>query len=82
MGRQIAALEASLGIKLFARSRDGLSPTDAGMRLIASAEVMAAAVEAAQRSASGAIEEERGTVRITRTDRCTVHTTDVRVSLG
>jgi DNA-binding transcriptional LysR family regulator len=65
MGRQIAALEASLGIKLFARSRDGLSPTDAGMRLIASAEVMAAAVEAAQRSASGEIEEERGTVRIT-----------------
>ncbi len=65
MGRQIAALEASLGIKLFARSRDGLSPTEAGMRLIASAEVMAAAVEAAQRSASGEIEEERGTVRIT-----------------
>ncbi len=32
MGRQIAALEASLGIKLFARSRDGLSPTEAGMR--------------------------------------------------
>jgi DNA-binding transcriptional LysR family regulator len=33
--------------------------------LIASAEAMAAAVEAAQRSASGEIEEERGTVRIT-----------------
>jgi DNA-binding transcriptional LysR family regulator len=35
------------------------------MRLIASAETMASAVEAAQRSASGEIEEERGTVRVT-----------------
>ena len=68
MGRQVAALEASLGIKLFTRSLDGLSPTEAGMRLIPSAEAMAAAVEAAQRSASGEIEEERGTVRITASD--------------
>jgi DNA-binding transcriptional LysR family regulator len=35
------------------------------MRLIPSAEAMAAAAEAAQRSASGEIAEERGTVRIT-----------------
>jgi DNA-binding transcriptional LysR family regulator len=65
MGRQVAALEASLGVTLFSRSVDGLSPTEAGMRLIASAETMASAVEAAQRSASGEIEEERGTVRVT-----------------
>ena len=65
MGRQVAALEASLGVKLFTRSLDGLSPTEAGTRLIPSAAAMAAAVEAAQRSASGEIEEERGTVRIT-----------------
>jgi DNA-binding transcriptional LysR family regulator len=65
MGRQIAALERSLGVKLFTRSLDGLAPTDAGMRLIPSAEAMAAAAEAARRSASGEIEEERGTVRIT-----------------
>ena len=68
MGRQVAALEASLGVKLFTRSLDGLSPTEAGMRLIPSAEAMAAAVEAAQRSASGEIDEERGTVRITASD--------------
>jgi DNA-binding transcriptional LysR family regulator len=68
MGRQVAALEASLGAKLFARSRDGLSPTEAGMRLIPSAEAMAAAAEAAQRSASGESAEERGTVRITASD--------------
>jgi len=65
MGRQVAALEASLGVKLFTRSLNGLTPTEAGMRLIPSAEAMAAAVEAAQRSASGEADEERGTVRIT-----------------
>ncbi len=65
MGRQVAALEASLGIKLFTRSLDGLSPTEAGLRLIPSAETMAAAAESAQRLASGEVGEERGTVRIT-----------------
>lgn len=65
MGRQIAALEAALGVKLFTRSLDGLSPTEAGLLLIPSVETMAAAVETAQRSASGAVEEERGTVRLT-----------------
>lgn len=65
MGRQVAALEASLGVKLFTRSIDGLSPTEAGVRLIPSAEAMAAAAEAALRSASGDVDEERGTVRIT-----------------
>ena len=53
MGRQIAALETSLGVKLFTRSIDGLSPTEAGLRLIPSAEAMAAAAEPAWRLASG-----------------------------
>jgi DNA-binding transcriptional LysR family regulator len=65
MGRQVAALESALGVKLFTRSLDGLAPTEAGARLIPSVEVMAAAVQAALRSASGDMEEERGTVRIT-----------------
>ena len=65
MGRQVAALEASLGVKLFTRSLDGLSPTEAGLRLIPSAEAMAAAAEAGQRSATGEVDEDRGTVRIT-----------------
>jgi DNA-binding transcriptional LysR family regulator len=68
MGRQVAALEASLGVKLFTRSLDGLAPTEAGLRLIPSAEAMAAAAEAAQRSASGEVDEERGTVRVTASD--------------
>jgi DNA-binding transcriptional LysR family regulator len=65
MGRQVAALETSLGVKLFTRSLDGLSPTDAGLRLISSVEAMAAAAETAQRSASGEVDQARGTVRIT-----------------
>jgi DNA-binding transcriptional LysR family regulator len=65
MGRQVAALEASLGVKLFTRSLDGFSPTEAGLRLIPSAEAMAAAAEAAQRAASGEAGKEHGTVRIT-----------------
>lgn len=65
MGRQVAALEASLGVTLFTRSPDGLSPTEAGLRLIPSVEAMAAAAEAAHRSASGEVDQARGTVRIT-----------------
>ena len=68
MGRQIAALEALLGVKLFTRSLDGLSPTDAGLRLLPSAEAMAAAAEAGERSVSGEVDEERGTVRIAASD--------------
>jgi DNA-binding transcriptional LysR family regulator len=68
MGRQLTALEDSLGVKLFTRSRDGLSPTEAALRLIPSVEAMAAAAESAQRSASGEAAEELGTVRITASD--------------
>jgi DNA-binding transcriptional LysR family regulator len=68
MGRQVAALERSLGVKLFTRSLGGLSPTEAGLRLIPPVEAMAAAAEAAQRSASGEVDEEQGTVRITASD--------------
>jgi len=65
MGRQVAALEAALEINLFTRSLDGLAPTEAALRLLPAAEAMAAAAETAQRAASGAFDEGRGTVRIT-----------------
>ena len=65
MGRQVAALEAALGAKLFTRSVDGLLPTEAGLRLIPSAEAMAAAAEKAWRAVSGKADEAQGTVRIT-----------------
>ena len=65
MSRQVAALEASLGVKLFTRSRDGLLPTEAALRLVPAAEAMAAAGDMALRAVSGKTEEERGTVRLT-----------------
>lgn len=65
VGRQVAALETAHGVTLFARSSDGLEPTDAGLRLVAAAEAMASAAEAASRAVSGEIDQERGTVRIT-----------------
>jgi DNA-binding transcriptional LysR family regulator len=65
VGRQVAALEAALGVNLFTRSLDGLAPTDAALRLLPAAEAMAAAAEMAQRAASGGFDDERGTVRIT-----------------
>src|SRR6201996_9114088 len=68
MGRQIAALEQALGVTLFIRSLDALAPTDAALRLVPWAEAMAAAAEAALRSASGEAAEEQGTVRITASD--------------
>jgi DNA-binding transcriptional LysR family regulator len=65
VGRQVAALEAALGAPLFARSLDGLAPTDVALRLLPAAEAMAAAAQMAQRAASAGLDEERGTVRIT-----------------
>lgn len=65
VGRQVAALEAALGVNLFTRSLDGLAPTDAALRLLPAAEAMASAAEMAQRAASGGFDDERGTVRIT-----------------
>ena len=65
VGRQIAALENALQVTLFTRSRDGLTPTPAGLQLVAPAEAMAAAAALAERRASGEAAEEGGSVRIT-----------------
>lgn len=65
LGRHVDALEASLGAKLFARSRHGLSPTSAALGLQSHAEAMEAAALALQRAASGESEEEGGVVRVT-----------------
>lgn len=64
LGRHIRALEAQLGIPLFTRSPQGLSPTDIAHELRPHAEVMAAASAAMRRAASAAPDELRGTVRI------------------
>jgi DNA-binding transcriptional LysR family regulator len=65
LGRQIAALELSLGLSLFVRSPAGLTLTEAGEDLLPDARGMAAAAEALMRSASGGRDETSGVVRIT-----------------
>jgi len=63
--RRIEALEANLGTVLFTRASNGLVPTDAAELTRAAAEAMEAAARAVVRSASGALEDPKGTVRIT-----------------
>jgi DNA-binding transcriptional LysR family regulator len=65
IGRHIDALEEALGLALFTRSQAGLDATEGAIALIPHAEAMASAAEALQRVASGAADDDRGTVRIT-----------------
>jgi DNA-binding transcriptional LysR family regulator len=65
LGRHISALEDMLSVKLFARSRLGLAPTQAARNLVSHAEAMEAAAESFLRAASGEESEPRGTVRLT-----------------
>jgi len=65
LGRHIDALEAALGVKLFARSRHGLAPTQAALALKPHAEAMEAAAAALVRAASGESGDPGGTVRLT-----------------
>jgi DNA-binding transcriptional LysR family regulator len=63
VSRQIARLETMLGANLFTRSPDGLTPTDAALRLYESAQIMANAVAAIQRSVQD--DGDGGSLRIT-----------------
>ena len=65
VGRHIDALEDSLGVSLFTRSQNGLSPTESALSLMPHADAMASAADALRRAATGAADEERGTVRLT-----------------
>lgn len=65
LGRHIRQLEASLGVALFTRSPQGLTPTDLGQELVAHAQGMAAASAALRRAASGSSHDIRGVVRVT-----------------
>jgi DNA-binding transcriptional LysR family regulator len=65
LGRHIAELESALGQPLFVRSQAGLAPTEAARSLTASAEAMEAAAAAFQRTASGGLDEPKGSVRVT-----------------
>src|SRR5262245_21213551 len=64
IARHLDALEASLGLELFVRTQQGLSPTEAALELGPHAEMLAATTAALLRTASGHGGEVRGAVRI------------------
>jgi DNA-binding transcriptional LysR family regulator len=65
LGRHVRQLETDLGVALFTRSPQGLTPTDLGEELAAHAQAMLAASAALRRAASGSNHEVRGVVRVT-----------------
>ena len=65
VGRHIDALEAALGLPLFARSPRGLAPTEAAANLAPHVEAMAAASAALARAAAGEASADQGVVRVT-----------------
>ena len=64
LGRQVAALEGTLGVPLFIRSTDGLRPTERALSLLPHAEAMAAAAASLLRAASGADDALQGRIRL------------------
>ncbi len=65
VGRRLAALEATLGARLFLRGPGGLSATPAGLEILPIAEEIATRVETIERRVSGADARVDGTVRLT-----------------
>jgi DNA-binding transcriptional LysR family regulator len=65
VGRHIESLEAALGLKLFTRTFEGFSPTDAANELKPYAVGLATTAAALRRVASGHGSGVRGTVRVT-----------------
>lgn len=68
IGRQISALEASLGITLVERNARGLSLTQAGQDLLDHVQAMGEAATLISMVADGQSQEVKGTVTITATD--------------
>lgn len=64
LGRHIRALEQRLGVVLFTRSPQGLTPTEMAHDLLPHAQAMASASAAMRRAASASGGELRGVVRI------------------
>jgi DNA-binding transcriptional LysR family regulator len=68
MSRRVAALERSLGTKLFLRTRDGLRPAAVAERLRAHAERVEAEILAFERAVSATGEGASGVVRVATTE--------------
>ena len=65
LGRHIDALEASLGLTLFIRGRQGMALTEAGLSIVDDARAMSAEADRLSLKAAGRVQAVRGTVRIT-----------------
>jgi DNA-binding transcriptional LysR family regulator len=63
--RQIESLEEALGVALFTRAPNGLTPTEAARTTLPHAEAIAASAQAFVRAASAPAGEVAGTVRVT-----------------
>lgn len=68
VGRRLGALEQALGARLFERTPEGLSPTEAGRRAVALAERTDEGVTALEREVGGADARVEGPVRLTAGD--------------
>jgi DNA-binding transcriptional LysR family regulator len=68
LGRQVAALEESLGLSIFERVGRNLALTEAGQRLVADLREMGAAAERVALSAAAQSQSVEGVVRITTAD--------------
>jgi DNA-binding transcriptional LysR family regulator len=64
LARHIETLESALGVRLFTRSQQGLTPTDAARELEPYARSLAATSAAMMRAASGLGRSVKGTVRV------------------
>ncbi|MBY6067731.1 LysR family transcriptional regulator [Leisingera aquaemixtae] len=73
LSRQVAALEAELGVLLFERLGRSLALTEAGHELRAHSRRMGAAADALALAASGQAQSIEGTVRITASDVMSAH---------
>lgn len=68
LGRHMRELEETLGVPLFARSPQGLAPTDLAHELVPHAQAMASASAALRRAASDRQDAIAGVVRVTASD--------------
>lgn len=73
LSRQVAALEAQLGVLLFERLGRTLALTDAGRELLPHARQMGRAADALTLAASASAQSIEGTVRITASDVMSAH---------
>lgn len=73
VGRHIADLEASLGVRLFDRTAAGLRITEVGLSLVENAQAMRERAESLRRIAEGRAEAIEGSVRITSSEMVAAH---------